>query len=266
MDENIERQSSAQADYDSWVETLAGLGPSVFFGLWAIVNALPSSLAFDWLRFLWGGLLIVGYLGIVVGFTVGWVRGFPRWSYAYVVCVPLFSLYAGAIQITRHEFLGWRSLVPLGVAAVIALVLTRSLRPLIRLVTRVWEDWTRLSFAVYSLMPLLVWIAFDEVQNSYELPFMVALQLILVGGAMAYMRSAGTWRRALVLVDSVCLVWIVTAIGNAVYWRGRLESWMPEPADVSEMVSSYAGTMLILIAFLVAPALLALFRRPARVA
>ena len=90
----------------------------------------------------------------------------------------------------------WRSLIPLGVAAATAVALTHSLRPLARLVRGVWEDWTRLSFALYSLMPIVVWIAFDEIADRFELPFMIALNLILVGGALAYMRSEAPLRRA----------------------------------------------------------------------
>ena len=46
----------------TWVETLAGIVPFLFLGLWAITNAWLRFMPDVWLRFVWGGLLLVGYL------------------------------------------------------------------------------------------------------------------------------------------------------------------------------------------------------------
>ena len=154
----------------------------------------------------------------------------------------------------------WRSLIPLGVAAATAVALTRSLRPLARLVQGVWEDWTRLSFALYSLMPIVVWIAFDEIADRFELPFMVALNLILVGGALAYMRSEAPLRRALVLVDALSLSWLATTIGNAVYWHGKWVGRMTKPLHWYEVSRPSLIALFVLVAFLVSPSLLGLLR------
>jgi len=139
------------------------------------------------------------------------------------------------------------------VIAVTALALTRSLRPLFRLVTDVWEDWTRLSFGLYGVMPLAVVLAFDEVDNSYQLSYMLLLTLILVEGALAYMRSARTWQRALSLLVGTMLAVAVMAVGTVVYWKGPGNGWV----DVRR-TSIHGGYV---VALMLAPALLGLIRR-----
>jgi hypothetical protein len=64
-------------------------------------------------------------------------------------------------------------------------------------------------------MPLAVLLAFDEVENSYQFPFMLLLTLILAGGALAYMLSNRTWQRVLALLVST--TWAV-AVDRSGEW------------------------------------------------
>jgi hypothetical protein len=126
----------------------------------------------------------------------------------------------------------------------------------------VWRDWTRLSFALYSLVPMLLWMAFDEVADRYELPFMIALTLILAGGALAYLRSARAWQRATALLVGTVLARVVATAGMMVYWNTHPEAWMTGSLvwryDVVR--ASTTGGVLLLV-LLLTPALLGLLRR-----
>jgi hypothetical protein len=259
----------------SWGEALAGMLPFLVIGLAWTMRVLVGFLPYVWLGYVAFWLFIGGYLALLIGFGVGWVKGFPRWSYPYVGYVLVFTLYFMSVatpgfRIFNYTFgsndlWGWRAWIPFSVMAVIALVLTRSVRPLFRLVMGVWQDWTRLSFGLYGIMPLVVILSFDEVNRRYQLPFLLVLTLVLAGGALAYMRSARTWRRALALLIGLTLSWAVTTVGTAIYWDGRLEPWMRgEPDHWYEIVgrSAIAGT--VLVALLLAPALLGLLRRSIR--
>ena len=84
----------------------------------------------------------------------------------------------------RNDYWGWRAWIPLMAMVAIGFLITRSLRPVLRLFTNVWRDWTLLTFGMFGSMPLLVMISFDEVDNLYSLPFMVVLTLIMVGTAL----------------------------------------------------------------------------------
>ena len=263
--ENVDRRRTAaegSGERGAWAASLAALAPLVYMALWSVWCALPgvapASGSGVWIALAVRG---AGYLGLLGGLVVGWVRGFPRWSYAYLLSVPLIGLLSGAIRLSPDELLGWRALIPLGVAAASALLLTRSLRPLRRLVQGVRADWTQLSFALYSLMPILVRIAFDEVADRFELPFMVATNLVLIGGALAYVRSATPRRRALVLVDGLALAWMATAVGTAVYWHGRMVGRGTRPLHWAIGARPPLIALFVLVALLLAPALLGVVRR-----
>jgi hypothetical protein len=256
----------------SWGEALAGMVPFLVIGLARTIIALVEERPYVWLGYVALWLFTGGYLALLIGFGVGWVKGFPRWSYPYAGYVLVFTLYFMSVEISglrifnyifgSNDPWGWRAWIPFLVMAVIALLLTRSMRPLLQLVTRVWQDWTRLSFGLYGIMPLVVFISFDEVNKGYQLPFLLVLTLVLAGGALAYMRSARTWQRALALLIGLILSWTVTTVGTAIYWHGRLEPWMREEPDRwYEIVerSAIAGTVLVALMF--APALLGLLRR-----
>jgi hypothetical protein len=130
------------------------------------------------------------------------------------------------------------------------------------LVTNVWRDWTRLSFALYSLVPMLLWMAFDEVADRYELPFMIAMTLILAGGALAYMRSRGTWQRATALLAGTILARVLATAGTMVYWSKHPQPWMTgPPVRWYGIVRASSTGGVLLLAFLFAPALLGLLRQ-----
>ena len=74
---------------DSWAEALAGVGPFLVFGLALVVMGPGRALAQRALGSVlpaWVPLASFGaaYLFLVAGFGVGWVKGFPRWSYPYI--------------------------------------------------------------------------------------------------------------------------------------------------------------------------------------
>jgi len=252
-----------------WVETLAGLIPFLYIGLWSIVLALLAFPPPPWQLIAYVGPLVAGYVVLLTGLGAGWARGFPRWSYAYVLCVPLFSLYvslAARSAILPYPYLlclpHFTSLVPLAVMAIVVLVVTRSRPPLTRLFTNMWRDWTRLSFALYGLVPILVWFAFDEVEDRFVIRFMIALTLILAGGALAYLRSARAWQRATALLVGTALARVVATASTRIYWNTHPQPWMTgPPVRWYDIVRASATSVALLLAFLFAPALLGLLRR-----
>lgn len=254
----------------AWGETLAGLVPFLFIGLWSTVLALLTFPPPPWQLIAYVGPLVAGYVIALIGLGVGWTRGFPRWSYAYVLCVPLFGLYvslAAYNTILPYAYVLcvpglFSSLIPLAVMAIIVLAVTRSPRPLAWLFTNVWRDWTLLSFALYGLVPMFMWLAFDEVEDSFALPFMIVLTLILAGGALAYLRCARAWQRVTALLVGTILARALETAGTRVYWSTHPEPWMTvSPIRWYDIVRASATGGALLLAFLFAPALLGLLRR-----
>ena len=246
----------------SWAETLAGMTLFLISGLGLILNEVPH----DWVVPLWlthlAGALLLAYLLVpAIGFGIGWIWGFPRWSYPYLGLALLVSLYMMNVATPglrilnytfgRNDLWGWRAWIPVSVMVVIALLITRSLRPLLKLFTNIWADWTLVTFGMFGFMPLLIGIGFDEVDRLYSLPFMVALTFFMVGTALAYLRSTHQWQRVLALLIGIILILTIVAIAPTVYWLEN--GWV----NVQGVV--VGGTIVGLVMF--SPVLIGLLRR-----
>ena len=85
----------------------------------------------------------------------------------------------------------------------IALLITRSFQPVRDLFTNAWRDWTRVTFALFGFMPLVVMIAFDEIDRLYTFYFMVLLAVVMPASALAYLRSRSTRQQALALFSGI---------------------------------------------------------------
>ncbi len=213
----------------SWAAVLAGVGLFLVAGLNLILGEIPH----DWVVPTWvdyvRGVLFALVLALpAIGYAVGWIKDFPRWSYPYVGLMILLGLYienaaTPGLHIFKYyifgrERWGWRAWIPFLVATAVALLITRSTRPLLRLFTNVWEDWTRFTYAMYGFMPLLVMVSFDEMDRLYSLRCMVLLTLLMCGTALAYLRSAHPWQEVLALLGGSILTVAVTMVSTTVYW------------------------------------------------
>jgi len=212
-------------------------------------------------------------LFILLGLLAGWVRGFPAWSYLYLGYGLLFALWLSNVAtpglellghtFARNELWGWRAWLGLGAVAVLALLLTRSLRPLARLCTGAWRDWTRLSLVVYGTLPFVTWMLFDEVHAPYRAVFSILSALLLAAGAVTYLRSETTRNRMLSLVAGLTASWLATTAGLAAYWNGPRVPGRP-PFHWSDTLVPMAIAWAVVAAVLLVPATLSLLQRLAR--
>jgi hypothetical protein len=138
---------------------------------------------------------------------------------------------------------GRRAWIPLIVLALVALLLTRSRRPLIRLIQGVWNDWTRLSFALYGFaLPVFTVIFFDNEWGTFELIGLMLDTLLLAVGAIAFMRSRVIWQR---VVSLQAIMWILVFKGILSGWAFPWRRALEEPAVLLLFVLLYGGLMFI---------------------
>ena len=254
----------------SWGEVLKGMVPfllqPIFFILGSAIAALDKYLHLTDAVLPIPVLVAVASLALLafsgaflVVLGVGWVEGFPRWSYPYGGLVLAFTSLVVAdrldLWIIFNRYARW---IPLLVMAAIALLLGRLWRPLRSLYKGVWHDWSRLSFGLYGILPLALMIVLDEVHG--EEPYVAVLGVILAIGALAYMRSSRTWQRALTLLLGMTLAWTAATVYLAIYWHGRQEFWMRQPGNGYETARGMLVALGVLVVLLLAPALLGLLR------
>lgn len=202
------------------------------FSLILIMWELPITL-FDQEWFNIVGSSLFGMLLILpaIGFGIGWAHGFPRWSYPYVGMALLLAFYIQnastpgmklfGIPVFGREIWGWRAWVPLGIAFIITIVISRSFKPFMSFFTNLWNDWSILSYFMISAVPLLVMIAFDEMDRIYTLYFILPFDVLLVGMVIFYLKGRNASQRVLALTVGVIAIIFPAVWGSASYWLPR---------------------------------------------
>jgi hypothetical protein len=193
------------------------------------------------------GVYFVSALGLLFGL----LKGFPRWSYAYLG----MSLYFGWSYNNQNYygvFYKWWVWLPSFAAIVLGLMLARSLRPLARLLQGAWNDWTRLSFALYAFaLPMFTVIFFDEDWGVFQLYGLFFDTVLLAAVAVAFLRSRTTLSRVLSL-EAAVLILVV---------KGLLGGGYPSFDEPLRVLYFWSLIIIIYFGFLLLPAVIGLLRR-----
>jgi hypothetical protein len=241
----------------SWGEALIGALPFLLFGLAYLLEGVTELGGHNRLAFkLLDGSLnrpsitLTAPMGVyfvtVLGLLFGVLKGFPRWSYAYLGMSIYFGWYYGNGSYHGVEYNSWAWL-PLFSAIILGLLLTRSLQPLAQLLQGAWNDWTRLSFALYAFaVPMFTVFFFDDDWGTFQLYSLFFDTVLLAAGAVAFLRSRTIWSRLLSLQAAVL---ILVVKGPLVGWFGGARYW---PAFQLIIIS---------FCFLLLPAVIGLLRR-----
>jgi hypothetical protein len=146
----------------------------------------------------------------------GIMKGFPRWSYAYLGMSIYFGWYYGNGRYYGVVYDLWAWL-PLCAAIILGLLLSRSLKPLPRLFQGAWNDWTRLTFTLYTIaLPINTIVFFDGDWGVLQLYGLIFDTVLLAAGAVVFLRSRTTRGRVLSLLSALLILFLV----------GFREGWM----------------------------------------
>jgi hypothetical protein len=244
-----------------WGEALLGALPFLLFGLAYLLEGITelgghTHPAFTLLD---GGLtrpaiILTAEMGVyfvcALGLLLGVIKGFPRWSYAYLG----MSLYFGWSYNNQNYygvFYKWWVWLPSFAAIVLGLLLTRSLKPLARLLNGAWNDWTRLSFALYAFaVPMFTLVFFEDDWGVFQLSGLFIDTVLLAAVAVAFLRSRTSWGRVLSL-EAAVLILVVKGMLLGDWFDGgplrTLNFWF-------FLITIYFG-------FLLLPAVIGLLRR-----
>lgn len=189
------------------------------------------------------------YFLTALGLLLGVIKGFPRWSYAYLGMSIFFGLYYSNGRYYGVVYDAWAWL-PFFTAIILGLLLTRSLRPLARLLQGAWSDWTRISFALYAFaVPVFTVIFFDDDWGVIQLYGLAFDTVLLASAAVAFLRSRSNWGRVLSLEAAVVILVTKGILGG---WFGGLRRAPGWPVIL--LITIYVG-------FLLLPALIGLLKR-----
>lgn len=216
---------------DSWRQAVLELSPFLLAALLLLLATYRPLITLPpgWQR-------NMGFLGQIIApltlpiFLLGLARGLPRWAY------PSGGLLTGYYALAANQF-GLRPFLAVMLLATIILALVALATnpqpaplpiPLRRIGQSLSLDGSRLSFAVYGALPLLIIIAFDDGYANNRTPYLALAVLVMVAGALFYTRSRQTLTQLGVLVGAMSLA-IWAAWLDKLSFAGGLETWIMAP-------------------------------------
>jgi hypothetical protein len=204
---------------------------------------------------------MVVYALALAGLLIGWIRGFPLWSYSYLGWSLVLAWANTNARIYWTDW-GYRVWVPFGVTVLIALLWTRSLQPIRRFFRDIWKDWTRLSLAMYTLGAWASMI-YDENHHPYLLAFMVASTLVTAGAAWFFLRSPSAKGRILAIVGGFMIAIILGSICDATWDWHEFHGIPKKPTTWYKQVWNRVSILFLWGIFLFWPSIVGLIRRRA---
>jgi hypothetical protein len=203
------------------------------FGYQAITNQIGSILTI--------ALLIIVLIILILGIK----NGFPRWTVPYlgvaissIVILELSYRLWGLIytdvkriimyhtktltvriqySAMRHGFF-WFLVFTTMVLLILLLMTWSRTRPL---AIQIRQDWTLLSFMIYSTIVFDLELVFEE--YAYDELWKIACRICLALGALIYFKNADQRKRILALLVGVTLTFWIAAIGKWIVLP--LQSW-----------------------------------------
>lgn len=196
------------------------------------------------------GLALVGYL-------IGWIRGFPLWSYSYLGWSLLLAWSNTNVSINGIHW-GYQVWIPFGITILTALLWTHSLTPLKKLLRDCWNDWTRLSLAMFAFGGF-VWLIYDENHHPNLILFMLASTLAIASSVWFFLRSSNKKGRILSIISGFMIGMIIDNVCSATWdfhaYYGLIEIptiWYTEALKYAAILSWW-GTILfwpVLVGFI----------------
>jgi hypothetical protein len=234
-------------------QALAGALPFLAFGIASILGKVGRG--YD-IRGLNAEMAV--YFMALIGLLIGWIRGFPLWSYGYLGWSLLIAGFNTNVRIYGVDW-GYRVWAPLALVVALALLWTRSLVPIKRFFLGIWNDWTRLTFVMYALS-VFVALAYDENHHPFLILLMAASTLIVASGAWVFLRSSRVIGRVLSILVGFIAAMVLVGI-SYLTWDWRAYYGLP-PSDywLDSLGVAPVGVLFWLL-ILFWPALIVLARR-----
>jgi len=194
----------------------------------------------------------------LVGLLIGWIRGFPLWSYSYLGWSFLLAYFN-----TNWGFYGnpdFQVWIPFGINALVAILWTHSLAPIKKLFQDIWNDWTRLSLAMFAFGGF-VWLIYDSNHHPQLLWFILASTVAISAGGWFFLRSASLKGRVFAIVGSFVGGWIISSICQATWDFHAYYDLTPSVKLWYQSLWLYLSIFTFWLGILFWPVLIALIRR-----
>jgi hypothetical protein len=249
---NMSTQNEHISPSTRW-QALIGVLPFLAFGIFSMIGKMDQvydpRVIYTYLAF---------YILALSGLLIGWIRGFPLWSYGYLGWSLVFAWIWSNVTI-NGTYWGYQSWMLFWIVVLIALLWTRSLSPIKKIFRDIWNDWTRLTFVMYAFAAF-VSLIYDENHHPYLLLFMAVATLIVTVGAWFFLRSSNMIGRILSIVVSFIAASVPMGI-SYLTWDWRAYYGFPTSETWYDNLGVAPIGILFWLLILFWPALIALIHR-----
>ena len=226
----IERKEVGMVNDPSVTETGISAGKSPWDPFLGVLPFLLAGVLFMGIRF--NLPFHIGYptaaflISCLIGLWIGMLRGFPRWTFSFLgwsvvmsywsMGMPLFTFRAFYDPNAMPDPIGLRAWIPLLIVSGLGAWMGRSAKPLQKLTSAIWHDWTLLSLSIYSFAAFILLI-YDENHHPYLLAFIAAGTLAICTAVWIFMQSDTSWKRVLSLTTGFIVALILSNISYATW-------------------------------------------------
>jgi len=191
----------------------------------SILTTIPILLfGVSWLleEIIVGGSIIglISFIGVIIAplvlLGIGWVKNFPKWtihSIGISVVLSLFLMNVSSPMLNRTEVWGIIALIPLFLTLIISILLNPSFQPLKQLGNQIKEEKNILLFLFYGVLPLVLWMGFDEIHRPLIFIYPIVLTIIIIATVILYLENKNKKRRNLILILGTIIPIIVAIVG-----------------------------------------------------
>jgi hypothetical protein len=201
-------------------QALIGVLPFLAFGIVSIIGKMDQVYDLQ---------VIYTYLAFFIlalsGLLIGWIRGFPLWSYGYLGWSLVFAWW-WLLGSFNGAYWGYLSCMLFWIVVLTALLWTRSLSHIKKIFRDISNDWTRLSLAMYTFIAF-VFLIYDENHHPYLLIFMSASTLAIAAGAWFFLRSSSLKGRVVSILGGFIASNVITQVCDNT-WDAAAYYGLPE--------------------------------------
>jgi len=251
---NMSSQNEYIIQSTRW-QAFIGILPFLAFGIVSMIGKMDHV---NHLRDIY--IYLAFYLLVLSGLLIGWIRGFPLWSYSYLGWSLLFGWWWSNAWI-NGIYWGSRIWILFEIMVLIALIWTRSFSPIKKFFSDISNDRTRLSLSMYTFIAF-VFLIYDENHHPYLLIFMAASTLAIAAGAWFFLRSASLKGRAASILGGLITSNVIGQVCNNT-WDAQDHYNLPEGSSSPWYMTIFRTVMILsfFAAWLFWPVAIGLYRR-----
>ncbi|MFA4853443.1 MAG: hypothetical protein WC599_13075 [Bacteroidales bacterium] len=160
-------------------------------------------------------------------FGIGWIKDFPKWtihSIGFCLFISLMLMNISSPFLNRTETWGLLGLLPFALTLIISLSIHFTLQPLRQLFKQIKEEKNIIIFIFYGLLPIILWLEFDEIYYVSVIPYIIVLTILTALSVIIYLISSKKVVRTLTLILGILITNAIAITATTLIFDGIMNN------------------------------------------